>query len=225
MLNKIKSKILIVGILTTLIFYWTTTSLLFAARPLSTDDAETVNQAKSELEVGFETCKKSDEPRECTCGLSFTHGITEKMDIGFSFPYFIEPPVSEKIGPCSLGVKFNIVKDIFSFTITNELGSSAFTIIAIFSHNLSPIAFHLNLGYERPGKTDIEGTIIYSTAFEKSFRKLEIVGEVLGDKIGLQNYLFGLRYNLIDNFAVDIGYGNGFRKLDEKVTFGCLYEF
>lgn len=225
MLNKTKSKILMIGILTALIPYWTTNSLLFAARPLSTDDAETVNQAKSELEIGYETCKKSGEPNERFCEFSFKHGITEKMDIGLSVPYWIEPPSNEKIGNCSVGVKFSLVKDIFSFSVTNEFGSSAFSINTIFSHTLGPIVLHFNFGYEATGNRDVEGKITYSTAFEKSFRKFDIVGEILGDKIGFQNYLFGIRYNLTEGFAIDAGYGNGFRGLEEKITLGCRYEF
>lgn len=200
-------------------------STLFAARPLSTDDAGTVEQGKYELEFGYNACKKTDEPKEQTCELSFKHGITEKMDFGLSVPYRIEPQLTERLGSCSVSVKFQILKDIFSFTANNELGSKAYSINTIFSYEFDFITLHFNLGYNATGDEETEGTVSYSTAFEKTFGKIDIVGEVLGDRVGFQDYLFGLRYNLFNSLAVDIGYGNNFRELNEKLTSGLHFEF
>ncbi len=197
-------------------------SFLFSAHPLTTDDAKTVDQSGYELELSYDYSKVTDS-QEQSFGLSFKHGLTEKMDIGVSFPYLFEP--KESFGQASIGLKFSVVKDLLTFSITNPLGSSEYFLNSIFSYEISPVILHLNLGYQSTGQQDVEGSITYSSAFEWSIKKFDIVGEILGDKDGFQDYLLGFRYNFIDGVAFSFAYGNGFNEKREKITSGFHYEF
>jgi len=200
-------------------------SVLLVAHPLSTDDIGIVNKTNYELEVGYDNCKSGDELRNHSCGISLKHGITEKMDIGISFPYQIKPKPVEQFGTTTVGFKFLLIRDIFAFSVNNELGSKEYFINGIFSREISPLTFHFNFGYEASGDENIEGKIIYSSAVEYPLTKVDLVGEVIGEKIGLQNWLFGLRYKLGDVSAINCAYGNGFKGTDEKITFGFHTEF
>lgn len=197
----------------------------FAAHPLTTDDIGTVEIGKYELEVGYDNCKGEDVLRNHSCGVSLKHGITEKMDIGISLPYQVEPKVAENFGVATLGFKFLLIKDIFAFSVNNELGSSEYFLNGIFSRELQPVTVHANIGYAASGDENTEGEIIYSSAFEYPLKKIDLVGEVIAEKIGLQNWLFGLRYKIGEVTAINCGYGNGFRNTDEKIAFGFHTEF
>jgi hypothetical protein len=196
----------------------------FAARPLTTDDAFTVEQGKYELEFGYDKCL-ANESKESIFGFSFKHGITEKMDVGLSFQYQIEPIVNEKFSCLSICGKFQIIKDMVSFVVSNELGSSSYFLNGIFSYEFAFFVSHFNIGYNASGSKEEEGKISYSFAFEKSIEKFDIVFEFLCDKIGIQNYLVGLRYNFFKNFLIDAAYSNKFKEKEEKITIGFHYEF
>ncbi len=109
--------------------------------------------------------------------------------------------------------------------MSNELGSSGYFVNGIFTREINPVTVHANIGYEASGDANTEGKMIYSSAVEYPLGKIDLVGEVTGDKIGLQNYLFGVKYKLGEVISVNCAYGNGFRKTDEKIAFGFLTEF
>ncbi|MFA5779708.1 MAG: hypothetical protein WC947_06195 [Elusimicrobiota bacterium] len=200
-------------------------SVLFAAHPLTTDDIGTVEIGKYELEVGYDNCKDENIFRNHSCGLSLKHGITEKMDIGISFPYQVEPKPAEPLGMTTLGFKFLLLKDIFALTVNNELGSSEYFLNGIFSREIQPVTVHANIGYAVSGDENTEGEIIYSSAIEYPLEKIDLVGEVVGEKIGLQNYLLGVRYKLADISSLNFAYGKGFKNTGEKISFGFHTEF
>ena len=200
-------------------------SVLFVAHPLTTDDIGTVEIGKYELEVGYDNCKDENIFRNHSCGLSLKHGITEKMDIGISFPYQIKPKPAEPLGTTTLGFKFLLLKDIFALTVNNELGSSEYFINGIFTREIQPINVHANIGYAVSGDENTAGEIIYSSAFEYPLSKIDLVGEVVAEKIGLQNWLVGLRYKLGEVTSLNCAYGNGFRITNEKIAFGFHTEF
>ncbi|MEK6527433.1 MAG: hypothetical protein AABZ32_10735 [Bacteroidota bacterium] len=203
-----------------------TVAVVFAAHPLTTDDIGTVEVGKYELEVGYDNnCKGESELRNHSCGISLKHGITEKMDIGISFPYQIKPKPAEPLGTAILGFKFLLIKNIFALTVNNELGSPEYFLNGIFSREIQPVTIHANIGYAVSGDENTEGEIIYSSAFEYPLSKIDLVGEVIGEKIGFQNYLLGVRYKLADVYSLNFAYGNGFRNTDEKIAFGFHTEF
>ena len=201
-------------------------SFLFAAHPLTTDDIGTVEVGKYELEIGYDNCKNHGELRNHSCGLSLKHGISQKLDIGISFPYHIEPKPAERLGSVSLSFKFLLVEDIFAFTLANELGSEEYFINGISTREISSLVVHFNLGYQATGNENVKGKILYNSAFEYSpLNKIDFVGEVLGEETGLQNWLLGMRYKINDVCFFDFGYENGLRETNEKIAFGFHAEF
>jgi hypothetical protein len=200
-------------------------NLVFAAHPLATDDVGVVDVAKYELEVVYDNCKGEEIPRNHSCGLSLKQGITERMDMGISFPYQVKPRQTEAIGTANLGIKFSLIKDILALTINNELGSGEYFINGIFSKEIKFATMHFNFGYSASGDEDTKGTIVYSWAFEHSLSKADLVGEILGEKKSFEDWLLGNRYKIADATAVSLGYGNGFKKTNEKITVGFHTEF
>jgi len=199
-------------------------TIAFAAHPLTTDDIGTVDIGKYELELSYDNCKGT-ESRNQSFGLSLKHGLTEKMDIGISFPYQIKPKPAEPFGNIAVGIKFLLLKDISALTVNNELGSSEYFINGIFTREINPITVHANIGYASSGDKNKKGEISYSSAFEYSFPRIDLVGEVLGDKEGFRDYLLGLRYKISEGVFVDCAYENGFKNTENKVSFGFHMEF
>jgi hypothetical protein len=200
-------------------------SFLFASLPLTTDDAGTVEHSKYELEVCYDRCKIQSDISEHSFGLSFKHGLTEKMDLGICFPFLIEPKPKESFGPMSIGLKFSLIEELLAFSLSNQLGSSEYFLNGIFSYQVSPVMLHLNLGYRATGIEDVEGSISYGFALEYPVKKFDIVCESLGDKDDFQDYSIGLRYNLKDGVAISTAYSNGFNESRERIIAGFHYEF
>jgi hypothetical protein len=205
------------------VLFWSSSS--FAAHPLTTDDIYPVDAGTFELELSYDTWNKKAEPRNHSLGVSLKGGITERMDIGISFPFQIQPYQEEPFGNITLGIKFLLLKDIFALTVSNEFGLSDYFINGIFTHEFGSITGHANIGYTVSGDKEDEGEIRYSAAIEYSLWKIDLVGEVLGDSIGFQNYLFGVRYKISEMVFIDCAYGNGFRETGDRVSIGFHAEF
>lgn len=202
-----------------------TAAALFAAHPLTTDDAGTVEPGKYELEAGYDNLKEENILRNHSAGISLSHGLTEKVDMGVSFPYQIDPKISEPLGTATMGFKFLIVKDVFAFTVNNELGSTEYFVNGIFTRDIRPLTVHANVGYAASGDETVPGEIIYSSALEYPLSKIDLAGEIIGEKIGLQNWLLGVRYRFAAVSSVNFAYGTGFRNTGDKIAFGLHTEF
>jgi hypothetical protein len=201
-------------------------SFSFAAHPLTTDDIGTVEVGEYELEIGYDNCKNQGELRNHSCGLSLKHGISRKLDIGISFPYHIEPKPAERLGRVSLSFKFLLIEEFFAFTLSNELGSEEYLINGILTREISSWVTHFNLGYQATGNENAKGEMLYSSALEYSpMNKIDLVGEVLGEETGFQNWLLGMRCKISEVCFFDIAYGNGFRETNEKIASGFHMEF
>lgn len=198
---------------------------LFAAHPLTTDDAGIVEINKHELEIGYDDCKKEDELRNCSAGLSLKHGVTGRFDIGVSFPYQVQPEAQEQLGTATVGLKFLLVKDLLALTVNNELGAGAYFLNGIVSHGISLVALHLNIGYLATGDAGVKGDVIHSFAVEWPMSMLDLVGEVTGTEASYKNYLVGFRYKIEDVMALNLAYGNGFSEVEQKIVLGFHSEF
>lgn len=76
----------------------------FAAYPLATDDAGTVQPNAFELEASYDTLKDETNSRSQNLGVSFKHGITDRFEIGFSFPCRLHPGVLSASGRLRWGL-------------------------------------------------------------------------------------------------------------------------
>ena len=200
-------------------------SFLFAAHPLTTDDAGIVNLGGYEMEIGYENGKLEDGLRNHSGGFSLKHGITEKMDIGVSFPYQFMPKNSEPFGNASLGLKFLLIKDLFAFSVANDLGASQYFVNGIVTKEILPVTAHLNFGYQSSGDENIAGETIYSAAIEYPFSGMDVVGEIVGERAGVENWLAGVRYKLGEKTTFNVAYADKFKEREDKIIFGFHAEF
>lgn len=199
---------------------------VFAARPLSTDDAGTVDKGGFEYEYGFEMAK--DEVKEYTFSNVLKYGLLDNVDMGCEAPLlYINNEEDEDEGGLSdinLNLKYNFLKkddvvnltgrfDFKTDTGDNDkgLGSGGkdYAITLIASREFESCAFHINLGYTFVGGAN--DLFNYSLAFEKALGgKCHFVGEIGSETDFSGDFdensceaLAGLNYALTENFSWD----------------------
>lgn len=197
----------------------------FAAYPLSTDDAGTVQKNSYELEASYDTYKDEAASRSQNLGISFKHGITDRFDIGFSFPCRLHPGVVERVGEASLGLKFSLVKDLLAFSVTNELGEKEYFLNGIFSKELGAFKTHINAGYLSTGEEDKKGKASYGLAAEYPLQKYEVVAELKGEEGGTGFFLLGLRYRLRESLFISAGAARALKAERYRFTGGFHFGF
>lgn len=194
------------------------------ARPFATDDAGTVDAAGYELELGYDFGQE-----EGAFGLGFKHGLTQKMDIGMGFGYTLISEPKNRFTCSKLCLKYAIIPDLFSASITNELGTPGYDINTILTRTFGVVEIGGNLGYSVTGDTTA-GAMFYALAVivgldRLAWEKIDFGIEASGDKHRLQNWLVGGRYKLREGFNLDIGVSSGFKRDNIIITAGLHYEF
>ena len=207
-----------------------------AARPLSTDDAGTVEKGHLEVESGFEYADKSDD--EYNWAASFKCGLGERWDMGMEIPYqYIEVSESDDVdglSDISFSSKYRFLDEAegfpalaLSFSIKTKSGSEDkglgtgeidYAINTILTKELNKIIGHLNLGYTyvgTPKGQSHDDVFSYSLALEYPFNdRLNIVGELSGETNFEGDFddnpfvgLLGLNYAFSDIATFDFGVG------------------
>jgi hypothetical protein len=209
-------------------------SSAFAARPLTTDDAYTVEKSKIQLEAGFDFARQDNHDKEFGPAMTLTYGLFERMDVGVGSAYlFVNPAEGEKengFGDTALKIKYRLVDQkewIPSFAVSGTLkiptaseskglgsGKTDFNLNTIFTWNLSKRwQLHGNLGYTFIGEHEANNEFNYSAAVQfVLLEKFALVGEI----VGVNNFnghksddpvsgLVGIQYTLSDNFVLDAG--------------------
>jgi cobalt/nickel transport protein len=173
-----------------------------AARPLTTDDAWTVEQGEFQLETGFDALRQDNHDREYSPSLTLTYGLLEKMDLGIGSGYVFSHP---KEGDRENGMADTEIKLKYrwmdeknwrpAFTVSGVLkiptaseskglgsGQTDFGINAILTKTLSKKwTVHLNLGYTFIGEDHVNNELNYSLAAQFSLtEKWALVGEIVG---------------------------------------------
>ncbi len=192
----------------------------YGARPFATDDAGTVSKTGYELEICYDFGKDDG-----VAGISFKHGLTQRMDIGVEFEYNTISEPKNCFSPLSLCLKYSIIPDFFSASISNESGTSAYDINTIFTKVFGIVEVDANFGYSVPGDFN-KGSLFYALAIIAGFWKFDFGVEIFWNENEFQKWLFGGRFSLIDGFNIDTGISSGFNDKNEiKGTFGLHYEF
>lgn len=207
------------------------TQASYAARPLSTDDAGTVEREKFELEVGYDFIDNGGGNREQSMGASIKAGLTEGVDFGIAVPYQLEPENGLDQG--EMGVKFSLLKERenapgAALTFGYNIGASEYALCGIASKEIGLFTVHLNLGYNAPGTVDGKGTTTYSIGGEFSAdENLTMVSEIVGEENGIMEGLLGGRLQVSEAIAFDLGAGFGFNEKspDLKTTLGLTFGF
>ena len=209
-------------------------SSVFAARPLTTDDAYTVEKGKFQLEAGVDFARQDNHDKEFGATMTLTYGLFERMDMGIGSAYlFVNPAEGEKengFGNTALKIKYRLVdqKDwIPSLAASGTLiiptaseskglgsGKTDFNLNTIFTWNLSKrLQLYANLGYTFIGENKANNEFNYSAAAQLVLSdKWALVGEI----VGVNNFngrksddpisgLVGIQYMLSNNFVLDAG--------------------
>ena len=199
-------------------------SLAFAAHPLTTDDAGVVAKEKFEIEASHDFGDAEDEEAkkitQRNLGLSFKHGLTEKMDFGISLPYQVKPSTSNEAGNAEISFKFALIQDVLAVSLANELGASDYFVNLILSHKIADFGLHFNAGYLKSDELYSGGNGIYNVAVEHPVNKnLNAVGEINLDDYGFETWLVGAQYEIQNYCTLSAGFArskNGY----ETYSFG-----
>jgi len=191
----------------------------YAALPLITDDIGITETGKYELEIGNDNCR-TEHGLEADVYVSLKHGISERMDFGVCLPFQVTPEVNNRIGCIALYGKFNLIKNIFAVTVSNEYGTREYFLNAVLSHKFAEVSVHLNVGYETSGEADVSGNPVVSSAFEYPLKKIDFVGEIILEKAVSPAWQLGMRYKLDDITFFSVGFNDIFRSAKAILSFG-----
>lgn len=214
-------------------------SQCFAARPLTTDDAGTVDRGAFETEVGYDYAEYQDDGESQSIGVSLKHGLTEKFDFCVGVPYEIETEEGEGLGGAEVGVKFALLKEKEKFpgvslTFSSGFGASEYALNGILTKEMGKLVVHLNLGYMATGEVGEKGVTTYSGAIELPLgEKLVLVGEIVGEADAYSNTedplegLLGGNLEVLEALSFDLGIGIGFNDVSPewRTTVGLTYGF
>lgn len=211
---------------------------VFAARPLSTDDAGTVEKGHLEVESGFEYADDTDD--EYNLAVCLKYGLGERWDLGVEIPYqFLEISEDDDVdgwGDIVFSSKYHFLDETeslpagaLSFSIKTEtgdddkgLGSGAidYAINAILSKELEKVTGHLNLGYTYTGAPEGEESddlFTYALAIEFPLNdSLNLVAELTAETNFEGDFdsnpfaaLVGFNYAFSESITFDLGMGWG----------------
>jgi cobalt/nickel transport protein len=212
-----------------------------AARPLTTDDAWTVEKSAFQLEAGFDALRRDNHDREYSPSLTLSYGLSERMDLGIGSGYvFSHPKEGERengIADTEIKLKYRwmdekdwmpafAVSGILKIPTASESkgfgsGQTDFGINVMVTKNLSKRwVVHLNIGYTFIGEDHVNNELNYSVAVQFMLtEKWALVGEV----VGVNNFngrkgddpisgLIGTYYSITDKVIWDAGLEIGMSK-------------
>ena len=196
-------------------------SALYGARPFATDDAGTVQSGMHELESGIAFLSEN-----AAFELGFKHGLTERMDIGLALGYVIKPEDSNGFQTAELGVKFALVPDVLAASLAGSFGDASYLLNGIVTKHFGVLEIDGNLGYEATGVPGEEGSVVYGLSLIMTIDRFAFGAEGQGDEDGVQSWLAGGRYAILEGFFADGGITGGFDEdSDITATVGLHYEF
>ncbi len=174
----------------------------YAARPLTTEDAWTVEKGEFQLEAGFDALRQDNHDKEYSPSLTLTYGLLERIDLGIGSGYVFSHPKEGKrengMADTEMKLKYRWIDEQDwrpAFAVSGVLkiptaseskglgsGQTDFGINAILTKNLSKrLVLHLNLGYTFIGEDHVNNELNYSVAAEFVLtEKWALVGEVVG---------------------------------------------
>lgn len=213
-------------------------SFALAARPLSTDDAGTVERQHLEIECGFEYVNQTDSEYNWTTTLKY--GLSERWDMGVEIPYkYIDVSAGDNVdglsdivfcskygffdgaeGLPALALSFNIKTKSGDEDKGLGTGATDYGITTILTKAFKKTIAHLNLGYTYVGAPEGQAhddVFSYALALEYPLNdKLNLVGELSGETNFEGDFddnafagLAGFNYSLSDTATFDFGVGWG----------------
>jgi cobalt/nickel transport protein len=156
-----------------------------ATRPLTTEDAWTVEKGEFQLEAGLDAVREDNHNREYAPSLSLSYGLLDRMDLSFGSGYIFFHPKEDKrengIADTELKLKYRWIDEkgwrpafatigMLKFPTASESkglgsGKTDFGVNTAVTKNLSKrLVLHLNLGYTFIGEKRANNELIYSVA-------------------------------------------------------------
>ncbi len=205
-----------------------------AVRPLSTDDAWTVEKGKFQLEMGMDVTRQDNHDKEYSPTLTLTYGLLGHMDMGIGIGYlFVHPEEGDSengFGDTAVKVKYRLADEkewLPALAITGKLklptasdkkglgsGEADFGLNVIATKNITRrLALHANLGYTFIGEDGANNEMNYALGSQFVLTgKWALVGEI----VGTNNFngrkgddplsaLVGTYYLLTENLILDAG--------------------
>lgn len=177
-------------------------SWAWGIRPLSTDDAGTVEKGKFQIETGLDIGREENHDREIAPLMTFSYGLLDNFDVGVGTSYIFYRPKKgdneDGLGDTEWKLKYRFLEEkkgapAFALSATMKFptasetkglgsGKADLTFNTIFTKNLSKRwIVHLNLGYTFVGEHSADNEFNYSAAaqFVLSDRWC-LVGEIGG---------------------------------------------
>lgn len=224
--------------------------LVLAGRPLSTDDAGTVERGHLELEYGYQYVNAADN--EYNWSSCIKYGLGQRWDLGVEIPYqYLEVSSGDDadgLNDIILSSKYRFFEEsenrpalALSFSIKTDsgnddkgLGTGAkdYAVNAIFSKQLETVGSHVNLGYTYVGAPEGEKhDDLFSYALALEYRlsdRLNLVGELAGETNFDGDFddnafsgLTGFNYAFSDIATFDFGAGLGISEASSDYSLTC----
>lgn len=212
-----------------------------AARPLTTEDAYTVEKGAFQLETAFDFARQDNHDKEYAPSMILTYGLFERMDVGIGIGYLFVNPADGKnengFGDTELKIKYRLIDQkgwIPFFSISGKLkiptaneskglgsGKTDFNINTIYTWDFKKrFQLYVNLGYTFIGEKKVNDEFNYSIAGQFVLsEKWALVGEIFGwnNFNGRHNDdplagLLGIQYAIKDTLVWDAGVAMGMNK-------------
>jgi len=224
------------NLILSLFFMFYIPSLVYSARPLSVDDAGTVDLGTYETEVCIGYLEDKEKNGETEISLGIKHGLSERMDMGVFLPYMMTSPKEENgeigMGDAELAAKFNLLKEgerTPGFSVTFRIimdtgeenkgigsGEMDYHFNSILSKELQFITLHGNLGYTAKAKTASFGVALEYPARESLNLVAELTGENKADS-PIEG-LIGTNFSVRKNLTLDFGIGTGLNDYGSRLN-------
>lgn len=197
-----------------------THQMAYAARPFDTDDAGTVAPGTFEAEIGSQSWQRN--LALCT---SLKHGLTERMDLTLSTGYTEYPESNRVFDNAQISAKFSLIPNLFSASVTTEVGTSEYTVRAILSKSFDNFHVNMNLGGDFTGN-ERDANLEWKFAPSQSIDRFVVGAELLGNQHEAQCWKAGGQYMINERFAADLGIGSTLvEHPDWRITAGFWFAF
>ncbi|MFH1684421.1 MAG: hypothetical protein ABIA67_06030 [Candidatus Margulisiibacteriota bacterium] len=201
---------------------------VWAARPLSTDDAGTLGQGAWEIEEGYELDQPSGGGASSGgFGTSVKYGVLSNFDLGIEVPYSAAAPV--EIGDATVkgklafndAVALGIDVKLTNADAASGLGSGYvdYGVNGIYSQGLGNATGHINVGYtiigQAGGAAPDNNVLSYGAAVEYPLNDTaNLMGEIAGSSTPSAatnplDALVGLNWGMSDLLTLDGGISFG----------------
>ncbi len=210
------------GLILALFFVLFVVDNVFASRPLSTDDAYTIENGKTEIELGYDFVGgTAGEDNTQMAVIQVGHGITEKMDIKVVFPYSVSPARGAE--GVLIGLKLTVLSEAENIpsaavSVFTEPGQPEYSVNGIISKTLGSVSLYLNFGYESTGVPGEQGGYTCSIAGDYNITEnISIGAEIIDsteEKFIHHNVtpFIGARFSVAEWITIDAGTGINFSK-------------